>query len=378
MHDTLIGRALSEELNMTIKKALTLSVCSALLAGNALADDKVLNIYNWSDYIEPEAITRFEQKTGIKVNYDVYDSNEVLEAKLMAGGSGYDVVVPTGAFLERQLQAGIYSEIDKSKLSNLGNLDAALVEKISSHDKGNLHNIPYAWGTVGLGYNVDAVKARLGDMEFDTLDLIFNPEVTAKLKDCGIGVLDSPAEVMAIAQNYAGVDPNSESKKDLKKGAEVLEKVRGDYKYFHSGKYISDLANGDICVALGYNGDILQAQSRAEEAGQGINVGYSIPKEGTLIWFDLLAIPADAPHPEAAHQFIDYILQAETAAGISNYVYYAVPNKAAEPLLNEDVISNPGIYPSEAVKAKLFAQKAHTARFDRLLTRTWVNIKTGR
>ncbi|MDX1318616.1 MAG: polyamine ABC transporter substrate-binding protein [Oceanospirillum sp.] len=363
---------------MTIKKALTLSVCSALLAGNAVASDKVLNIYNWSDYIEPEAITRFEQETGIKVNYDVYDSNEVLEAKLMAGGSGYDVVVPTGAFLERQLQAGIYSKIDKSKLSNLGNLDATLVEKISSHDEGNLHNVPYAWGTIGLGYNVDAVKARLGDMEFDTLDLIFNPEVTAKLKDCGIGVLDSPAEVMSIALNYAGLDPNSESKGDLKKGAAVLEGVRGDYKYFHSGKYISDLANGDICVALGYNGDILQAQGRAEEAGQGVNISYAIPKEGTLIWFDLLAIPADAPHPEAAHQFIDYVLKAETAAGISNYVYYAVPNKAAEPLLNEDVVSNPGIYPSEAVKAKLFAQKAHTARFDRLLTRTWVNIKTGR
>ncbi|MFG1491013.1 extracellular solute-binding protein, partial [Oceanospirillum sp. HFRX-1_2] len=208
---------------MTIKKALTRSVCSALLAGNAVASDKVLNIYNWSDYIEPEAITRFEKETGIKVNYDVYDSNEVLEAKLMAGGSGYDLVIPTGAFLERQLQAGIYQKIDKSKLSNLGNLDAALAEKVSKHDEGNLHNVPYAWGTIGLGYNVDAVKARLGDMEFDTLDLIFNPEVTAKLKDCGIGVLDSPAEVMSIALNYVGLDPNSESKTDMKKGAEVLE-----------------------------------------------------------------------------------------------------------------------------------------------------------
>ena len=361
------------------QKKLGLAAAVALtLSTSALAEDKVLNVYNWSDYIDPAAVKQFEKETGIKVNYDVYDSNEVLEAKLMSGGSGYDVVVPTGAFLERQVQAGIYSEIDRSKLSNYGNLDTALISKIERHDAGNKHNVPYAWGTIGLGYNEKMVKERLGDMPLDTLDLIFNPEVAAKLADCGIGLLDSPAEVMSIALNYIGLDPNSESKADLKEGTKLLNSVRDSYKYFHSGKYISDLANGEICVALGYNGDILQAQSRAEEAGQGNKIGYVIPKEGTLVWFDLLAIPADAPHKDEAHQFIDYILKAETSAGISNYVYYAVANKAAEPMLNDDVKNNPGIYPSEAVKANLFTQNAHTAKFDRLLTRAWTGIKTGR
>jgi len=351
--------------------ALSLSTASA-------AEQQVLNVYNWSDYIEPEAITKFEQETGIKVNYDVYDSNEVLEAKLMSGGSGYDIVVPTGAFLERQVQAGIYAPIDYTQLRNYSNVDMVLAEKVAFHDPGNRHNVPYAWGTIGLGYNEEMVKARLGDMPFDSLDLIFNPEVAAKLEDCGIAVLDSSAEVMAIALNYVGLDASSEKKKDLKKASAMLSAVRPHYKYFHSSKYISDLANGEICVALGYNGDILQAQSRAEEAGQGNKISYAIPREGTVVWFDLMAIPADAPNPEAAHKFIDYILQPEVAAGISNYVYYAVANTASESLLNEDVRTNPGIYPSEKVKEKLFTQTAHTAKYDRQLTRAWTNIKTGR
>ncbi|MFK4754159.1 polyamine ABC transporter substrate-binding protein [Oceanobacter antarcticus] len=358
--------------------ALMASVCALTAASSALAADKELNIYNWSDYIYPEAVAEFEQKTGIKVNYDVYDSNEVLEAKLMTGSSGYDLVVPTGAFLERQIQAGIYATIDSSKLSNYGNLDQTLLEKVARHDAGNAHSVPWAWGTIGLGYNVEMIKARLGEMPVDTLDLIFDPKISAKLKDCGIGLLDSPAEVMSIALNYQGLDPNSESKGDLNKAEALMKANRDNYRYFHSSQYISDLANGEICVALGYNGDILQSQSRAEEAGQGVEVAYVIPKEGTLVWFDLMAIPADAPHKDAAYQFINFVLEPKTAAGISNYVYYAVPNTAAEPFLNEDVISNPGIYPSTAVKAKLFTQQAHTAKFDRVLNRAWSNVKTGR
>ncbi|SFF98777.1 polyamine ABC transporter substrate-binding protein [Neptunomonas qingdaonensis] len=363
---------------MSPKKLGLVTALAITLSTAAVAQEQVLNIYNWSDYINPEAVAQFEQETGIKVNYDVYDSNEVLEAKLMSGSTGYDLVVPTGAFLERHVQAGIYAEIDRSKLTNYGNLDSVLTEKIARHDVDNKHNVPYAWGTIGLGYNEAMVKERLGDMPFDTLDLIFKPEVAAKLADCGIGLLDSPAEVISIALNYLGLDPNSEKKADLKKATELMNSVRDSYKYFHSGKYISDLANGEICVALGYNGDILQAQSRAEEAGQGNVIGFAIPKEGTLVWFDLMAIPADAPHPDAAHQFIDFVLKAETAAGISNYVYYAVANTAAEPLLLDEVRNNPGIYPSNEVKANLFTQNAHTAKFDRLLTRAWSGIKTGR
>jgi len=350
-----------------------------MLSTTALAEEKVLNVYNWSDYVDPAIITAFEKDTGIKVNYDVYDSNEVLEAKLMSGGSGYDVVVPTGAFLERQVKAGIYAEIDRSKLSNYGNLDTVLTEKIARHDPDNKHNVPWAWGTIGLGYNEAMVKERLGaDAQLDTLDMIFNPDTAAKLKDCGIAVLDSPAEVVSIALNYLGLDPNSEKKADLKKAKALLSSVRPNIKYFHSSKYISDLASGEICVAVGYNGDILQSQSRAEETKQGHKIGYSIPKEGTLVWFDLMAIPADAPHPEAAHKFINHMLKAESGAGVANFVYYAVANKASEPLLNKDVVGNPGIYPTEEVKATLFTQNAHTAKFDRILTRAWTNVKAGR
>lgn len=364
---------------MHLKKLGLTAALAAALSTSAVAEDKVLNVYNWSDYVDPAIITAFEEETGIKVNYDVYDSNEVLEAKLMSGGSGYDIVVPTGAFLERQVKAGIYAEIDRSKLTNYDNLDTVLTEKIARHDPDNKHNVPWAWGTIGLGYNEAMVKERLGDsVALDSLDLIFNPEVSAKLADCGIGILDSPAEVVSVALNYLGLDPNSEKKSDLKKAQKLLSSVRGNYKYFHSSKYISDLASGEICVALGYNGDVLQSQSRAEEAGLGQKIEYRVPKEGTLVWFDLMAIPSDAPHPEAAHKFIDHMLKAESGAGVANYVYFAVANKASEPLLNKDVISNPGIYPSEEVKATLFTQNAHTAKFDRLLTRAWTNVKTGR
>jgi putrescine transport system substrate-binding protein len=363
---------------MNPKKLGLAVVMAASVSTTVMAEEQVVNFYNWSDYISPEILENFTRDTGIKVNYDVYDSNEVLEAKLMSGGAGYDVVVPTGSFLERQVQAGIYTELDRSKLTNYGNLDAAILEKIARHDPGNKHNVPYAWGTIGIGYNVDMIKERLGDMPVDTLDLVFKPEIAAKLNDCGISLLDSPAEIVAIALNYLGLDPNSEDKADLKKAGDLLKSARDNYRKFSSSAYISDLANGDICVALGYNGDVLQAQGRAEEAGQGVKVDYVIPKEGTLAWFDLMAIPVDAPHKDAAYKLVDYILRGDSGAAVSNYAYFAVANKAAEPMVLEEVLNNPGIYPTDEVKANLFPQNAHSAKFDRLLTRTWTQIKTGR
>ena len=360
-------------------KKKTLGLMLACAASSAtVSAEQVVNIYNWSDYMAPGTLEQFTAETGIKVNYDVYDSNEALEAKLMAGGSGYDVVMPSNSFFERQLKAGVYQTIDKSQLSNVGNLDATLLKQIEKHDAGNQYNIPYAWGTVGIGYNTKMIEERLGTPELDSWDVLFNPSIAAKLQDCGIAVLDSPAEIMSVVHNYRGVDPNSEDANELAASAKLMSEARPYIKYFHSSTYISDLANGEICVAVGYNGDILQSQSRAEEAGQGIEINYTIPKEGTLVWFDLMAVPADAPHPQAALAFIDYILRPEVAASISNYVYYAVPNKAAEPLLDEAILSNKGIYPTQAVKDKLYVQVAHTARFDRSLTRAWTNIKTGR
>ncbi|ADZ92994.1 polyamine ABC transporter substrate-binding protein [Marinomonas mediterranea] len=355
----------------------TMVIGSSALFGVAHAQD-VVNVYNWSDYMAPGAMEKFEAETGIKVNYDVYDSNEVLEAKLMAGSTGYDLVFPSNSFVERQIKAGIYQPIDKSKLSNAGNIDPITAKQIELHDPGNEHNIPYAGGTIGIGYNVKMIEERLGTKDIDSLDVLFNPEIAAKLADCGIGILDSPAEVMAVVNNYRGVNPNSEDRSELKQSAKLLSSARSFYKYFHSSKYIADLANGDICVALGYNGDILQSQSRAEEAGQGVEINYVIPKEGTVAWYDVMAMPKDAPHPEAAYKLMDFILKGETAAAISNYVYYAVPNTAAVPLLDEEVKTNKGIYPTKAVQEKLFVQIAHTSRFDRSLTRAWQSVKTGR
>tara|TARA_R110001606_G_scaffold69704_1_gene159331 strand:+ start:1557 stop:2642 length:1086 start_codon:yes stop_codon:yes gene_type:complete len=360
-------------------KNKTLGFMLACAASSAtLHAQDVVNIYNWSDYMAPGTLEQFTAETGIKVNYDVYDSNEALEAKMMAGGSGYDVVMPSNSFFERQVKAGVYQTINKSKLSNIGNLDGTLLKQIEKHDAGNQHNIPYAWGTIGIGYNTQMIEERLGTSDIDSWDILFNPEIAAKLKDCGIAVLDSPAEVMSIANNYRQVDPNTEDTKELEASAKLMSQARPFIKYFHSSTYISDLANGEICVAIGYNGDILQSQGRAEEANQGVDINFVIPKEGTLVWFDLMAIPADAPHPAAALAFINYILRPEVAASISNYVYYAVPNKAAEPLLDDEVVNNKGIYPTQAVKDKLYVQVAHTARFDRSLTRAWTNIKTGR
>ena len=360
------------------------NVLSLLIAGTASTfaassyAEEVVNIYNWSDYMAPGAIEQFSKETGIKVNYDVYDSNEVLEAKLMAGGSGYDVVMPSNSFFERQVKAGVYQAIDKSKLSNYGNLDQTLAKQVEKHDAGNFHNIPYAWGTIGIGYNTKMIEERLGTTDIDSWDILFNPSIAAKLADCGITILDSPAEMMSVVNNYRGVDPNSEDKGELEKSTELMSIAKENIRYFHSSKYISDLANGDVCVAIGYNGDILQSQDRAAEAGLGVDIKYVIPKEGTLVWFDLMAIPADAPHPEAALKFIDFILKKDIAAAISNYVFYAVPNTAAESLLDDEVKNNKGIYPTQAVKEKLYVQTAHTARFDRQLTRAWTNIKTGR
>jgi putrescine transport system substrate-binding protein len=361
-------------------KRTALSLCVAGVFGwsSLAAAEDVVNVYNWSDYISEGALEQFTAETGIKVNYDVYDSNEALEAKLMAGGSGYDVVMPSNSFFERQVKAGVFQKIDKSKLANVGNVDATLASQIALHDAGNQHNVPYAWGTIGIGYNTKMIEERLGTADVDSWDLLFKPEIAAKLKDCGIAVLDSPAEVMSVVNNYLGQDPNSEDTKVLEASANLLKATRDNIKYFHSSQYIGDLANGDVCVAVGYNGDILQSQARAEEAANGVDIRYVIPNEGTLVWFDLMGIPADAPHPEAAHKCIDFILKPEIAAAISNYVWYAVPNTAAEPLLDPEVAENKGVYPTQAVKEKLYVQVAHTARFDRSLTRAWTNIKTGR
>jgi len=338
-----------------------------------------LNIYNWSDYIAENTIADFEKRTGIKVTYDVYDSNEVLEAKLLVGKSGYDLVFPTARpFVDRHIKSNIYQPLDKSKLSNLGNVDAVIAQSLSDIDPGNNIVVPYMWGTTGVGYNVDKVKAILGDdMPLDSWRLIFDPAIVEKLKDCGVSLMDDPTEVFVAARAYIGKDTNDFSEAAMTEAASVINAVRPMIRYFHSSQYINDLANGDICVGMGYSGDILQARDRASEAANGVNVAYSAPSEGAVVWTDVMAIPADAPHPEAAHLFINYLLEPQVIADITNYVAYANANSASTTLVDAEISGDPGIYPPEETRQRLLVLKTASDDEARIMNRIWTQIKTG-
>ena len=337
-----------------------------------------LNVYNWSDYIGETTVDDFQKATGISVRYDVYDSNETLEAKLMAGNTGYDLVVPTTSFLGRQIQAGLYQEIDKSKLKNYKNLDPQILEAVAPFDPGNKYAVPYFWGTVGIGYNVDKVKERLGDnAPVDSLDLLFKPEYASKLQDCGISMLDAPSDMFQTALKYLGKDPHSKSEEDYNAVADMFAKVRPYIKYFHSSQYINDLANGELCAVIGWSGDVFIAAARADEAKNNVHLDYRIPKEGSLLWVDTLAIPKDAKNVDNALKFIDYLNEPQVAANGVNYVSYASPNLAALPMVNDDIKNNPSIYPTDEVKKNLFPDAVADPDLERLRTRTWTRIKTG-
>lgn len=361
-----------------MRTPLALAFATLVAAVPALAQDQVVNVYNWSDYIAEDTLEKFTAETGITVNYDVFDSNELVEAKLLAGNSGYDVVVPSGFFLERQIAAGLFQPLDKGKLPNLSNMDPKIMEETAAHDPGNQHAVDYMWGTTGLGYNVAAVTERLGaDADLETWDLLFDPDTVAKLADCGVAVLDASTEVYAAALNYLGLDPNSESEEDLAKAEELLLSVRPHIRYFHSSQYIDDLGNGEICLAMGYSGDVFIAQAAAAEAGQGVEIAYVIPKEGALKWFDMFAIPADAPNPDNAHAFINFMLRPDIAAANTNYVFYASGNGAALELIDDEVKNDPAIYPTPEVAENLFTLNAHSPEYDELLTRSFTRVKTG-
>jgi len=363
------------------KKRLSAVVAGALMALSAgsLAADKTLHVYNWSDYIAPNTVADFEKQTGIKVVYDVFDSNEVLEGKMMAGNSGYDVVVPSSSFLARQLQSGVFQPLDRSKLPNYKNLDPDLMKKLEQHDPGNKYAIPYLWATTGIGYNVEKVKAALGkDAPVDSWDLVLKPENLEKLKSCGVSFLDAPEEIFATVLNYMGKDPNSSDPKDYTAATDLLLKLRPSIRYFHSSQYINDLANGNTCVAIGWAGDILQAKNRAVEAKNGVNIAYSIPKQGALAFFDMLAIPKDAKNVDEAYQFINYLMEPKVMAQISNTVFYASGVKASLPFVDPAIRDNPGIYPTADTMAKLFTLKVQEPKLDRVRTRAWTKVKSGK
>ncbi|HEX7035648.1 MAG TPA: polyamine ABC transporter substrate-binding protein [Pseudomonadales bacterium] len=355
-------------------------ILTALLAGcgggtEGGGDDRpVVNFYNWSDYIHPDTLPQFEAETGIDVRYDVYDSNDVLQGKLLAGNTGYDVVVPTGNFFEVQRVAGVFQPIDKSRLQNYDNLDPEILAKLEALDPGNRFAIPYAWGTNGLGINVDAVKERIPDAPLDSWALLFDPENAKRLADCGITLLDAADEVNEIALSYLGYEPGSSDLGELEEAMAMVAKIRPYVRYFHSSQYIDDFANGEVCLVLGWSGDLYQAM---DDALDGLNLDYVIPKEGSIVWFDLLAIPADAPHPEAAHRLIDFLLRPEIAAQNTNHTFFANANRASYDLLDPAIRSDPSIYPPPEVMARLFPNPVKEPQYVRARNRLWTQLKTG-
>ncbi|MEO1315746.1 MAG: polyamine ABC transporter substrate-binding protein [Pseudomonadota bacterium] len=359
-----------------MKALLGGAALAALLAVPALGAEGTVRIYNWSDYIDEDILAEFTAETGIEVVYDVFDSNEVLETKLLAGGTGYDLVVPTGDFLQRQIQAGVFQKLDASKIPNLSNMWDEIRARTEAFDPGHEYSVNYMWGTTGIGYNVEAVQERLGVDAIDSWDVIFKPEMISKFADCGVFILDAPTELIPAALNYLGHDPNSRDNDQIEEAASLLEGIRPHVTQFHSSQYINALANGDACLAVGWSGDVLQARDRAAEADNGI-LEYAIPKEGALMWFDQMAIPSDAPNPEAAHAFLDYLQRPEVIAKASNYVYYANGNVASKEFLVEDVIGDPAIYPPEETIANTWTAVPYPPKTQRVVTRAWTRIKTG-
>jgi len=369
---------------MIMKKRLVTAISSICFAAGSLfggaaqaADDRVVNVYNWSDYIDESVLAEFTKETGIKVNYDVFDTNELLETKLLTGASGYDVVVPSANFMSRQIKAGAFMPLDKSKLPNLKNVWDVIAERTEKYDPENKHSFNYMWGTTGIGYAEEKVKERLKDMPLDTWDLIFKPEVVAKLADCGIHWLDAPIELIPAALHYLGLDENDFSKENLAKAEALIAKVRPHIQKFHSSEYIGALANGDICVAVGYSGDVLQARDRAVEAKNGNTVAFTIPKEGAQMWFDQMAITSDSKNVDEAYAFMDFILRPDVAAKASNYISFANGNLASQKLLNKSVLEDKAVYPDTETLNGLYVVLAPEPKQQRLLNRSWTRIKSG-
>jgi putrescine transport system substrate-binding protein len=362
-------------------RSLGFWIAAALFAAlPAAGEEPRLNVYNWSDYIAPDTIPKFEAETGIKVTYDIYDSNEVLEAKLLSGRSGYDIVVPSASpFMARQIAAKVYRELHKEALSNWRNLDPQILSLVATADPGNQHGVPYLWSDTGIGYNEAQLSAALGEAApVGSLSLIFDPAIAGKLAGCGISLLDTPQEVFPAALAYLGLDPKSRDPGDLDTAFSALEKIRPYIRKFHSSQYINDLANGDLCVALGYSGDVVQARNRAREAGNGVAIAFRVPKEGAMMSVDMLAIPADAPHPENALRFIDYLLRPPVIAAITDAVSYPNPNLPATALVKPGIRNDPAVYPPEDVRRRLYVDMPAAPDYERSRTRAWTRLKSGR
>jgi putrescine transport system substrate-binding protein len=365
-----------------IQRAAAFIVSCALavvaVTGEAAAQqNRVVNFYNWSDYIDPSVLDAFTKETGIKVRYDTFDSNDTLETKLLAGKSGYDVVVPTGYFLERQIKAGVFLKLDKSKLTNIGAQWPEITRRLATYDPGNQYAVNYMWGTTGIGYGADRAKVAVGGL-VDSWDVVFKPENLAKFKDCGVHMLDSADDIMPAALKYLGLNPNTTDPADYDKATDLMLKIRPSVRKFHSSEYLNALASGEICFVVGWSGDIKQAQKRAAEAKNGIEVGYVIPKEGAQMFFDNLAIPKDARNAAEAHELINYLLRPEVAAKSTNYLGYANGNTPDPKLISKSVIEDRAVYPDEATMKSLYTISARDQKTQRVMNRLWTRIKTGK
>jgi len=362
---------------VAIAAAVLLMLCGA--ADAQQAKQRIVNVYNWSDYIDPAVLEDFTRETGIKVKYDTFDSNDMLETKLLAGRTGYDVVVPTAYFLARQIKAGVFQKLDKSKLPNLKNAWDDIAARLAVYDPGNQYAVNYMWGTTGIGYNARKAREVLGaEGTIDSWDVVFKPEAIAKFKDCGVHVLDAADDVFAAALAYLKLDPNTKEQVDLEKAADLLTKIRPFVRKFHSSEYLNALASGEICLVLGYSGDVKQAQKRAAEAKGGIEIAYAIPKEGAQLWFDNLAIPKDAKNVAEAHALIDYLLRPDVAAKNSNVISYANGNAASRALIDKAIIEDKTVYPDDATMKTFYTIQSHDQKTQRLMNRLWTRIKTGR
>jgi len=346
-------------------------------SGAAGGDKKVLNLYIWSDYLAPDTIPAFERLTGIKVHVSYFETNETLESRILTGSSGFDVVVPTAPYLQRQIRSGAYLPLDKTKLPNLANLDPDLMSRVALNDPGNAHAVVYAWGTYGIGYNEKKVAAALPNVPLNSWHLIFDPAYASKLAGCGISTLDAPAGVVRLVLKYLGRDPNAPSAQDLTDAETVLTRIRPYIRTIDSTNIIQAMANGDICIALGYNGDFVQARRRAQEAKNGVIVDFVIPQEGSLLWFDMLAIPRDAPNPANAHLFINYLLDPRVIANITDFIGFANANSAASPLLDASIAADTAVYPSRGEQERLFVQTEDSPDQSRAMTRLWQRFKTA-
>ena len=353
---------------------------AATAAGSAVVtnEEKVLNVYNWTDYIAPDIVPAFEKEYGIKVNYDFYDSNDILQTKLLTGHTGYDIVVPTGSFGALEIKAGVFRMLDKSLLPNLKNIDPDLAERMDPLDPGMKYAVNYFWGTGGVGYNVGKIKAAMPDAPVDSLRMFYDPEVIRHFKSCGVMLVDEPREIVSTVLLYLGRNGTSDRPEDLAAAEKVLMSIRPYVRYIDNERYLDDLANGEICLALGWSNDVLTAAVRARETGNGNVIRYNIPKEGAVMFIDMMGIPVDSPHPKNAHLFINYLWRPEVSARNSSFVHAATSNAAAYPLIDPVVYNDRGIFPSPEIKARLIPDLPRSQAYTRLLTRMWARFKTGR